>query len=442
MATSLSPNQRTFYALLANALVSSVTNAFVWFALTYWVYLSTRSVLATALIGGLFAVLNAGSAFVFGAIVDRTKKKTVMQLSNICSLVAYVVGSVVYVLQASHAFARIDSVALWALIVILMVGCVVGNLRTIALSTCVTLLFPTGSRDKANGMIGTMNGISFSLTSILSGLVVGFLGMSYVLLFTVLGMIVSLVHLLFITLPEAQPVATGKADAAPRTTDWRATFAILQAIPGLLGLIFFTTFNNFLGGVFMALMDAYGLSLVSVQQWGFLWGFLSLGFIAGGFLIAKFGLGKNPLRTLFQINIITWIVCIFFTLQPSIILLAGGMLIWMVLFPFVEATEHTIIQKVVPFERQGRVFGFAQSVESAASPVTAFLIGPIAEFFFIPFMTTGAGVALIGGWFGTGVDRGIALVFILAGMIGLCATLLARRTRAYKVLSERYVTGS
>ena len=31
-------------------------------------------------------------------------------------------------------------------------------------------------------------------------------------------------------------------------------------------------FNNFLGGVFMALMDAYGLSLVSVQAWGLLLG--------------------------------------------------------------------------------------------------------------------------------------------------------------------------
>jgi len=37
----------------------------------------------------------------------------------------------------------------------------------------------------------------------------------------------------------------------------------------------------------------------------------------------------------------------------------------------------TTFQKVVPFKEQGRVFGFAQSLETAASPVTAFLIGPI-----------------------------------------------------------------
>ena len=155
-------------------------------------------------------------------------------------------------------------------------------------------------------------------------------------------------------------------------------------MPGLFALIFFTTFNNFLGGVFMALMDAYGLSLVSVQAWGTLWGFLSLSFILGGLYIAKKGLGADPLRILFRNNIITWTVCIFFTIQPSITLLAVGTFIWMFFVPFIEAIEQTIFQKVVPPERLGRVFGFAHSIEQAASPVTAFLIGPIAHFTFIP----------------------------------------------------------
>ena len=104
----------------------------------------------------------------------------------------------------------------------------------------------------------------------------------------------------------------------------------------------------------------------------------------------------------------------------------------------VEAAEQTILQSVVPFERQGRVFGFAQSIESMASPITTFFIGPIAQLVFIPFMTTGAGVVLIGDWFGTGADRGIALVFISAGVLGLIATVLAWKSRSYRQLSTHY----
>lgn len=50
-------------------------------------------------------------------------------------------------------------------------------------------------------------------------------------------------------------------------------------------------------------------------------------------------------------------------------------------------------------------------------------------------LTTGAGVDTIGTWFGTGTDRGIALLFTFTGFIGLIVTLMAMRSRSYKKLS-------
>ena len=81
---------------------------------------------------------------------------------------------------------------------------------------------------------------------------------------------------------------------------------------------------------------------------------------------------------------------ILFPLRSEILPLALGFFLYMALAPVAEASEQTIVQKVVPFKEQGRVFGFAQSLETAASPVTAFLIGPIAQFLVIPSMTDGA----------------------------------------------------
>ena len=138
---------------------------------------------------------------------------------------------------------------------------------------------------------------------------------------------------------------------------------------------------------------------------------------------------------------VLWTVTVLFPLRSSIVMLAVGFYVYMLLVPYAEAAEQTVLQKVVPYERQGRVFGFAQSVEQAASPLTAFLISPIAQFVFIPFMTDGAGARTIGGWFGTGTDRGLALVFMLTGVIGLIATALALRSRPYQRLSRRYVDG-
>ena len=217
---------------------------------------------------------------------------------------------------------------------------------------------------------------------------------------------------------------------------------VIGAVPGLFALILFATFNNFLGGIFMALMDAYGLSLVNVQTWGLVWGLLSTAFIVSGLLISRTGLGRSPLRTLLLVNLISWAVCCVFTLQSSIVLLTAGCFVWMFLGPYAEAAEQTTLQKVVPFERQGRVFGFAQSVEQAASPLTAFLIGPLTQFIFIPLMTTGGGAEAIGDWFGRGEDRGIALVFTLAGIVGVVATVLAFNSKYYRQLGRAYANGA
>ena len=141
---------------------------------------------------------------------------------------------------------------------------------------------------------------------------------------------------------------------------------------------------------------------------------------------------------LFLANIAMWIIAMFFTIQVSIVLFTTGLFIYLCLIPVVEAAEQTILQAVIPLERQGRVFGFAQSIEQAASPLTAFMIGPIAQFIFIPFMTTGAGVDLLGPWFGTGTDRGIALLFTVTGAIGFMATVMAMRSDSYRKLSAKY----
>lgn len=221
-------------------------------------------------------------------------------------------------------------------------------------------------------------------------------------------------------------------------TDIRGTLAVLRAVPGLLALIGFSSLNNLLSGVYTVLLDPYGLSLMSVQAWGIVGAILSGAVIVAGLAIARWGLGRNPLFTLFVANTGLWVVSCLMAIQPSVALFVGALVLYGGLSPVIEAAEQTILQKVVPHERQGRAFGFAHSVEAAAAPLTTLLVGPLTEFTSIPFMTTGGGVRLIGGWFGTGQDRGIGLVFTVTGIIGLAVTLIAMKTKPYRLLSDRY----
>jgi MFS transporter, DHA3 family, multidrug efflux protein len=423
---------RTFHQLLVNTLVSGVSSTFLWFALTFWVYLETRSVVATGVIGGAFTISTALLGPVVGTYVDRHRKLHVMRMTTGLSAVCFGLATIVFVSVAATDLLTMRSPWFWMLVMLTLLGSVAGNLRGVAMSTLVTLLVPADRRDRANGLVGTVSGVSFAITSVFSGLVIGMLGMGWAFGITLVLTILAFAHLFLVEVPEPRIVSENGADRS--FVDIRGALDAIAEVPGLMLLIGLAAFNNLLGGVFMALMDAYGLELVSVEVWGFLWGGLSFGFIIGGLAVARFGLGPAPIRTIVVANLVNWTACAVMALRPSIVLLTAGVLVWIVLMPVVEAAEQTVLQRAIPFERQGRVFGFAQLVENAASPITAFLVAPLAEVVVIPFMTDGYGAESIGGWFGTGVDRGIGLMFTVAGLVGIVVTLAVMRSRSYRRL--------
>lgn len=431
------PEVRTFAHLLANVTLVSVMNFTAWFALTFWVYLETGSVFATGTISGIFLVAMAATGVWFGSLVDHHRKTTVMQASAVASLVSYLLGLALYVATPAQAFTDPAEPRLWALILLVMAGVVAGNLRGIAMTTVVTALFDEGRRDRANGLVGTTFGISHLVTSVISGLLVAYTGMLGPLALAVAVLAIAVGHLRSVQTPDA--LATPAAAGEPTTVDLRGTLRLVGEIPGMWALIGFALLNNVLFGGLMALSDPYGLSLMSVEAWGLAWGAISTFMILGGLVVARRGVGRSPLRTLLTVNLVLWGVTFLFPVQHSAALLLAGFAAFLFVMPFAEAAEQTVLQKVVPYERQGRVLGFAHSAEQSASPLMAFLVSPLAQFVFMPLMSDGgAGAAAIGGWFGTGPARGIALVLMLLAACGLVLTTVALGSRQYRALSKRY----
>ena len=430
--------EATFRRLLANTLVMGVTSTFLWFALTFWVFLETDSVIATGMIGGGFAITSALLAPVVGTFVDRHRKRTAMLVTTSVAAAAFALAAGVFFTVDGDELLQLSGPWFWLLIAATLVGSVAGQLRGIALSTTVTLLVPEDRRDRANGMVGTVTGVSFAVTSVFSGLTVGGLGMGWAYGAALVLTVAALVHLATIRFDEPAPEpAPGHAG---RVVDLRGGLTAVRSVPGLPLLVGMAACNNLLAGVFMALVDPYGLTFVSVETWGVIWCGLSFLMIAGGIVVARRGLGRHPLRVLVGANLAIWVSCSLFTVSESVVVLTLGLAVWLALVPAIEASEQTVLQASVPFERQGRVFGFAHLVENAASPLTAFLMAPLAEAIFMPTMTDGAGADLIGRWFGTGPERGLALMFTLAGLIGVVVTLLVRRSRAFRALDAATAT--
>jgi DHA3 family multidrug efflux protein-like MFS transporter len=436
--TSLrSPDQRsrTFAGILVNTALANVTTSYLWFALTFWVYLGTRNVIATGVVGGAYMLLIALSSISFGTFVDRYRKLAVMRFAAGFTLVMFTVSGVMFLLTPAARILDLAQPWFWIFTLIVLIGAVVENLRNIALSTTVTILIEPDRRANANGLVGMVQGLMFIVTSLLSGLSVGLLGMGWTIVVALVLTAVAFAHLLTLRMPEEVRAAATDAQGG---FDLRGSLAAVLAIAGLFALILFSTFNNFIGGVYMALMDPYGLEMFSVEMWGAVFALGSTGFIVGGALIGKFGLGANPLRTLLIAVAVMGLLGAVFTLREWAWLYVAGIWLYLVLIPFVEAAEQTVIQQVVPLPRQGRVFGFAMAFESAAAPVTAFLIAPIAQFWIIPYARSTEGSAQLAPLLGEGTSRGIALVFLVAGIIMVAAALAAFLTPVYRRVSASY----
>ncbi|MEJ6489330.1 MFS transporter [Leucobacter sp. USCH14] len=425
---------RTFLHVLVNTAVANLTTNFLWFAVVFWVYLETRSILATGVLGGVYMILVALCSMWFGSLVDRMRKQRVMLVSAVFSLVAFVAGCAIFFGVPQAELLRLDRPWFWLFTLIVLAGCVVELLRNLALSTTVTLLVPTERHANANGLVGTVQGLAFIATSVFSGLSVGLLGMGGTIIIATVLVGAPIIHLLALRIPEPEIVH----DPTRSAVDFRGGMAAMLAVPGLIALVFFSTLNNLSGGVFMALLDPYGLELFPVEVWGIVFGVASTGFIVGGAVVAKWGLGKNPIRTMLVLAGLLGVLGMVFTLRDWPWLFIAGIWLFMAMMPAVEAAEQTVIQKVVPYEKQGRVFGLAMTFEAAAAPITSLLIAPIAEFWIVPYMEEPAGAAHWGWLLGSGESRGIALIFVWAGAAMVLVAAGAFCTRAYRLLSQSY----
>lgn len=466
---------KPFHHILINTLIANVTTSYLWFALTFWVYLETRDVALTGVLNALYIGLIAIGSIIFGGIVDHNRKKNVMLFAAATTLISYVLAAGVWVTALDPATIGLNDPGLWLFAGLILLGSVVEHMRNIALSTTVTLLVPEGERDRANGLVGMVQGVAFMATSILSGVSIGFIGMGPTMWIALALTVVALIHLIPIRVPEqeiltaaeaqaaaaeaaendevgppgtgAPPVGAGiptepepatKSEEEHKGLDLRGSMKIIMSVPGLLALILFTSFNNLVGGVYTALMDPYGLEMFSPEVWGTVLGITSLGFIAGGALVAKTGLGRNPVRTLLLVNVAVAVLGMVFGLREWWWLYVGGISLFMLLMPAAEAAEQTILQRVVPYRQQGRVFGLAMAVEMAANPVSTLIVAILAEAYVIPWMASAGGQATFGWLLGEGTTRGMALMFLASGAIMLIIVLLAFLSRPYRQLTRYY----
>jgi len=88
--------------------------------------------------------------------------------------------------------------------------------------------------------------------------------------------------------------------------------------------------------------------------------------------------------------------------------------------PTINGSNQAIWQAKVAPDIQGRVFAVRRLIAQITAPLAMLIAGPLADNVFEPAMMPGGALAgVFGGLVGTGPGAGMALMFLISGILGI-----------------------
>lgn len=400
-------------------------------ALTIWIWEKTGAATAVAVLG--FAVFLPQVIFspLAGALVDRWNRKLVMMLSDIgagLGTIAFLALYLTGTLQTWHLF----------------VGCfVVGAFSAFqfpAYSAATTLMVPKEQYARAGAIVGLAQSTAGIFAPIAAGALIGVLGLAGIMAIDLVTMSIALGILLFVHVPQPAVTAAGREGAqhsrGSLLRDSLYGFRYILARPSLLGLQLVFTIGNFLSTMAFTLANPLVLARTANNTviLGTVQSVAGIGAVAGGLLITLWG---GPKRKVYGV-IAGWTGAFLFEtiglgIGRSAFLWSAGLFVAAAFSSLINASNQAIWQRKVPPDVQGRVFAIRSLIAQVAGPLGQILAGPLADYVFEPGMRPGGALAgVFGGLTGTGPGTGMAVIFLLTGILGLIASLSALGVRSIR----------
>ena len=409
------PGLRTFATIWFGQLVSILGSGLTQFSLAVWVFEETGSVTRLALIL-LFSSLPGILLFpVTGVLVDRWDRRWVLIGSD--SLAALATLAVVFLL-------RTDQLTVWHIYVVTAVISVAGSFQWPAFSATITMIVPQEQLGRVGGLMQFNGAAAGILAPLLAGILLTLIQLENIVLIDVVTFLVALLTLALVRIPNPEKTVEGSSDSI-----WREALYGWQYIKQRQGLtsllVFFAVFNLSIGlaqALFTPLILSVGttISLGSVSAVG------SAGMLIGSMVMSAWGGPKRRIHGVLGFTIICGFFIALFGVMASIpvfMIAAFGNLF---ATPIINASNQAIWQSKVAPDVQGRVFSTRSMIGWSTAPVAYLLAGPLADRVFEPLLVEGGVLAntFIGQAIGVGPGRGIALLYILVGLLPMAAGTL------------------
>ncbi|MGB3511914.1 MAG: MFS transporter [Microcoleaceae cyanobacterium] len=412
---------QTFIFIWLGQIVSLLGSSLSEFALAVWVYQTTGSITHYALLS-LF--IHLPSVFISpfaGAMVDRWSRRRVMIVSD--SITGVVALAIMLLLFSNH-------LQVGHIYIAVAISSVCNAFQWPAYISAITQLVPDRHLSRANGMVQGSIATARILGPSIAGFLIATIQLHGVLLVDFSTYIFAFIILLSVKFPRRQKKTNRrKVNIEQLWQEVVSGWNYVVVRSGLRKLTIFFGVIYLSAGILQVLFLPMVLSFASKQELGIVMSVSGIGMLLGSVVVSLWGCSKRRIEGILIFAFVQGLCLCLGGFKTSVVLAAMGGFGYLFSRAIILSLNHTIWQKKVPHELQGRVFALQNMLEKFLLVTTHLSAAPLVEFVFKPLMSdNGMLSSSMGKVIGVGDGRGMALLFVLMGVLNIGAVLVAYRT--------------
>lgn len=363
---------KKFFVLLCSQAASIIGSMVVEFALAWYLKEITGSatVLTTAILVAFLPRIFL--APFIGPFIDRWNRKKIMIMADLSVMLLTALLVVLF---------YTDTVHIWHIFVVLFGRSIGQVFQQPAFRASIPMIVPEKHLVRANGLTGTLRGVSILVGPPAGAFLMKALPMQWVLSVDIITAIIAIGCLLLLGIP--QPLRTTLSEKMNVIEDMVKGFRYLVSWKALLLLFVLCGILNFFSNPLQVLLPLFVEKYFNndILKLGWLQMGFGIGGIAGGLILGAWGGFKKRILTSFVGLMFAYVPFFifgftterFFPLGLSMVLLCGfGN-------SFFNGPIGAIIQSNVPPDMQGRVFSVLGSISTVAIPIGLAIAGPIGD---------------------------------------------------------------
>lgn len=415
-----------FLLIWCGQMISTTATSITTFALYLWIIKQTAGGSSVGIMEFFFFSATLIVAPIAGIMVDRYSRKTTMLVYDIVSLV------ITTLILFLYFFDRLE---VWHLYLATIVQGVGYAFQWPAYRAAISTMIPKARYVRANGMMYLLDDLPDVFSPILAGVILGpLVGLTGILVINVFAFVFSIGTLLFTDVPQTPQTVEGERSHGDLWKELIFGFLYILRRPSLLGLQLIFLMGNLFFGIALSAAVFYPMILLktgnNTEVLGIISTVGSLAAVVAGIVLTAWGGIKRPLHGV----LMGWIISSILGLM--LMGLGQGLFIWLIAMaiyamcdPLTKVSDDTLLQRKVPPDLQGRVFGAQSVITQFMIPFAPLIGGYLGDKVFEPVMQThGALANLFGPWVGTGPGSGMGLLIFLCGvgatLVGICGYLL------------------